>query len=68
MNRDKTKDRLQIQCEYIDWYIAELTLEDLRQVVYDHMKADLDMLDDEELVQEVRHYAPELVDNITLAF
>ena len=68
MNRDKTKDRLQVQCEYIDWFIEGLSVKDMKAIIYDQMKEDLDMLDNAELVQEVRHYAPELVDNITLAF
>ena len=66
VNRENTKDRDQIQTEYIQWYIESLTVEDLIELVYKQMDEDLDMLDDVELVKEVKHYAPDLVDNITL--
>ena len=66
MNRDNTKDRDQIQREYIQWYIENLSVEELIELVYKQMDEDLDMLDDVELVKEVKHYAPELVENITL--
>ena len=66
VNRENTKDRDQIQREYIQWYINDLTLEELAELVYKQMDEDLDMLDDVELVKEVKHYAPDLVDNITL--
>ena len=66
VNRENTKDRDQIQDEYIHWYIEDLSLEDLIELVYKQMDEDLDMLDDVELVKEVKHYAPELVENITL--
>ena len=66
MNRENTKDRKQIQREYIEWYINDCTLEDLIDDVKRQMKQDLDMLDDVELVQEVKAFAPEIVENITL--
>ena len=66
VNRENTKNRDQIQREYIQWYIESLTEEDLIELVYKQMDEDLDMLDDVELVKEVKHYAPELVENITL--
>ena len=66
VNRENTKDRDQVQREYIQWYIESLTEEDLIELVYKQMDEDLDMLDDVELVKEVKHYAPDLVDNITL--
>ena len=66
VNRENTKDRDQVQREYIQWYIESLTEEDLIEIVYKQMAEDLDMLDDVELVKEVKHYAPDLVDNITL--
>ena len=66
VNRENTKDRDQIQREYIQWYIESLTVEDLIELVYKQMDEDLHMPDDVELVKEVKHYAPDLVDNITL--
>ena len=66
MNRDNTKDRDQIQREYIQWYIENLSVEELIELVYKQMDEDLDMLDDVELVKEVKQYAPDLVENLTL--
>ena len=66
MNRENTKDRDQIQDEYIHWFIDGLDIEEMKRILSDQMAEDLDMLDDVELVKEVKHYAPELVDNITL--
>ena len=66
MNRENTKDRDQIQREYIDWFIKGCSNDELARIVYEHLDQDLDMLDDVELVKEVKHYAPDLVDNITL--
>ena len=67
MNKDKTKTRGQIIQEYIDWYIDGATMSELCEVVATQMWDDLDMLSDAELVQDVRRYAPHIVDNLTLS-
>ena len=66
MNRENTKDRDQIQTEYVDWFIDGLDIKEMMRIISDQMHEDLDMLDDVELVKEVKHYAPEIVENITL--
>jgi len=66
MNREKTKDRAQIQQEYVDWYVNGLSITDMMRQIADEMHDDLDMLDDKELVKEVKCYAPEIVENLTL--
>ena len=66
VNRENTKDRDQVQTEYVDWFIDGLDIKEMMRIISDQMHEDLDMLDDVELVKEVKHYAPDLVDNITL--
>ena len=53
MNRDKTKDRAQIQQEYVDWYVNGLSITDMMRQIADEMHDDLNMLDDKELVKEL---------------
>ena len=67
MNWDKTKTREQIIQEYIDWYIQGATVAELQDAVAQQMYDDLDMLTISELVRDVKQYAPEIVENITLA-
>tara|TARA_B100002051_G_scaffold204904_1_gene195282 strand:+ start:120 stop:329 length:210 start_codon:yes stop_codon:yes gene_type:complete len=68
MNYENTLTRDQIQTKYIEWYIETSTLEQLKDDVRGMLSNDLDMLDNVELLREVRGYAPELIpDNITLA-
>ena len=57
------KSRNELQQEYIDWYLDGTSREDLEQVVATQMWDDLDMLDDDELIKEVKEYAPELLEN-----
>ena len=67
MNKDKTKNRDQIIQEYIDWYIDGATLSELQEAVAMQMQDDLDMLGDAELVNDIRQFAPHIVENITLS-
>ena len=67
MNKDKTKDRTQIIQEYIDWYIDGATLSELQEAVATQMWDDLDMLGDAELVNDIKQFAPHIVENITLS-
>ena len=66
MNRDKTKDRDQIQQEYVDWFVNGLSITEMMRLIAEQMHEDLDMLDDKELVKEVKCYAPDIVENLTL--
>ena len=67
MNKNKTKDRDQIIQEYIDWYIDGATLSELQEAVANQMWDDLDMLGDAELVNDIKQFAPHIVENITLS-
>ena len=67
MNKENTLTRDQIQQLYIDWFVDGCDLKTLIDIVSDQMKDDLLMLDDKELVKEVKTYAPELIEGITLS-
>ena len=66
MNPNNTLTREQIQDKYIEWDLNQMTHDDLRQFFINTQQAELDDLDDIELVKEVKHYAPQLIENITL--
>ena len=55
MNRDE------LQKSFINWDLNQMTLEDLKEFFINTQNAELDCLDDDELVEEVKHYAPQLV-------
>ena len=67
MNNQKTLDRDQLIERYIDWYMSEATMEELQEAVAQQMWDDLSDIPDKELVNEIRFYAPELTQNITLS-
>ena len=66
MNPNNTLTREQIQDKYIEWDLNQMTVDDLKQFFINTQQAELDDLDDIELVKEVKHYAPQLIENITL--
>ena len=66
MNPDKIKRREDIIQEYIDWYIEGATLSELQEAVATQMWDDLDMLDNAELVNDIKRYAPHIVEGLTL--
>jgi oxalate decarboxylase/phosphoglucose isomerase-like protein (cupin superfamily) len=55
MNRD------QLQEAYIQWDLNQMSIEDLKEFFIATQNRELGDLDDEELVEEVEQYAPELV-------
>ena len=55
LNRD------QLQETYIQWDLNQMSAEDLKQYFINMQTAELDSLDDDELIEEVEQYAPELV-------
>ena len=55
MNRDQLQER------YIQWDLNQMTVEDLKKFFIDTQNRELGDLDDEELIEEVGQYAPELV-------
>ena len=55
MNRD------QLQEAYIQWDLNQMSVEDLKEFFINTQNRELGDLDDDELVEEVEQYAPELV-------
>ena len=54
-----TRDEL--QKKFIEWDLNKMSLEDLKEFFINTQNAELDCLDDVELEEEVRYYAPQLV-------
>ena len=57
------KARNELQQEYIDWFVDGCDINALCAIVAQQMKDDLDMLDDDELLNEVKDYAPDLLED-----
>ena len=54
-------ERNELQKSFINWDLNQMTLEDLKEFFINTQNAELDCLDDDELVEEVKNYAPQLV-------
>ena len=59
--------RDQIQESYIQWDVNQMSVDDLKQFFIDTQNRELGDLDDDELVIEVKQFAPQLIENITLS-
>ena len=57
---DMTIDRDWLQERYIQWDLNKMSNEELRQFFIDTQNRELSDLDDDELLEEVEQYAPEL--------
>ena len=56
-----TIDRDWLQERYIQWDLNQMTNDQLRQFFIDTQNRELGDLDDDELIEEVEQYAPELL-------
>ena len=54
-------NRTELQKTFIEWDLHQMSLEDLKEFFINTQNAELDCLDDDELIEEVSHYAPELI-------
>ena len=61
------KTREQIQEEYIEWDLNQMSVDDLKDFFIVTQNRELNDLDDDELVEDVKQYAPHLIENITLS-
>lgn len=66
MNPEKFPTRDQIQEKFIQWDLDQMSVDDLKQYFINMQNAELDSLDDVELVKEVQQYAPQLIEGLTL--
>ena len=55
-----TMNRDQLQEAYIQWDLNQMSNDQLRQFFIDTQNRELGDLDDDELLEEVEQYAPEL--------
>jgi hypothetical protein len=53
--------REQLQCGYILWDFNQMSEDDFHRYFVDRQNAYLDCLNDDELFEEVRKYAPHLI-------
>lgn len=67
MNPENTLTRKQIQEKYIHWDLEQMSVDDLEEFFVNTQTMMLDDLNDVELVKEVKHFAPHIVENITLS-
>ena len=58
MNRD------QIQAQYIQWDLDQMSVADLKEYFVNMQNVELDSLDDDELIEDVKQYCPELFEQI----
>ena len=58
---DMTIDRDWLQERYIQWDLNQMSNDQLRQFFIDTQNRELGDLDDDELIEEVEQYAPELL-------
>ena len=53
-------NRNEIQEKYIQWDLNQMSVDDLKQFFVDTQNRELNDLDDDELIEEARGYAPDL--------
>ena len=53
--------RNELQAAYIQWDLDQMSVEDLKEYFVSRQNQELNDLDDDELTEEVREYAPSLV-------
>jgi len=56
MNRDE------LQQKYIQWDLNQMSVDELKQFFIDTQMRELGDLDDDELIEDVKQFAPQLVD------
>ena len=56
MNRDE------LQQKYIQWDLNQMSVDELKQIFIDTQMRELGDLDDDELIEDVKQFAPQLVD------
>ena len=55
-------DRTELQQKYIQWDLEQMTADDLVQFFIDTQMRELGDLDDDELLEDVMQFAPQLID------
>ena len=55
-------DRTELQQKYIQWDLNQMSVDELKQFFIDTQMRELGDLDDDELLEDVMQFAPQLVD------
>jgi hypothetical protein len=55
-------DRDELQEKYIQWDLNQMSVDELKQFFIDTQMRELGDLDDDELIEDVKQFAPQLVD------
>ena len=56
MNRDELQEK------YIQWDLNQMSVDELKQFFIDTQMRELGDLDDDELIEDVKQFAPQLID------
>jgi len=54
-------NRTELQESYIQWDLNQMSVDDLKQFFIDTQNRELGDLDDDELVEDIQQFAPELL-------
>ena len=57
INRDKLQEQL------IQWDLNQMSVDDLKEYFVNSQNTDLDSLSDDQLIEEVKQYNPDLLEN-----
>ena len=55
-------DRDELQQKYIQWDLNQMSVDELKQFFIDTQMRELGDLDDDELIEDVKQFAPQLID------
>ena len=55
-------NRTELQEAYINQVLDDMDIKDAMALLFDFMNADLDKYSDNELIEEVNHFYPELIE------
>ena len=58
-------NRTELQDAYINQVLDDMDIKDAMALLFDFMDADLDKYSDEQLTEEISHFYPELVEDVT---
>jgi len=57
--------RTELQDAYINQVLDDMDIKDAMALLFDFMDADLDKYSEKQLIEEISHFYPELVEDVT---
>jgi len=58
-------NRTELQDAYINQVLDDMDIKDAMALLFDFMDADLDKYSEKQLIEEISHFYPELVEDVT---